>query len=456
MNPFFNPVILTRVCFSYLRDINRIYSFGPEKLKRFRENAFQQVLKQAAQTPMYREKYRGIDISTVTLETIHELPVLTKTDIRKHFPVGVVPDGYDRNRALTVSTSGSTGQPTSLYTDFYTVTKALMGFIREIREYGISWRKDRMTIIADLTAGSAEEAYLNQTVVPNLKPFFSLDNMQLLHVGLDIKEMLSQIEAHQPRFIGGYPGALRDLAVLKRKGYGKTIRPDYIASSGAVLDEYTKRYIEETFGAYVFDVYGSTEAGPVAFECREGRYHIHHDMVHLEFLDDRGRPVPCGTPGHIIVTKLYGTATPIIRYDGLNDFVIPLAGTCRCGLHTPLIGKIGGRRADSIVLPDGTMIPPSAITGIPGKVMEALDTKKILQFQILQKTSERVEVRVVIDPDLRSVGPSVETLFADLKHKFEQRFKNEVNVDIIEVKAIEKPADLDTPAPVVTSLVQPP
>ena len=34
--------------------------------------------------------------------------------------------------------------------------------------------------------------------------------------------------------------------------------------------------------------------------------------------------------------------------------------------------------------------------------------------------------------------------------------KNEVNVDIIEVEAIEKPADLDTPAPVVTSLVQPP
>ncbi|MCD6481080.1 MAG: phenylacetate--CoA ligase family protein, partial [Thermoplasmata archaeon] len=59
----------------------------------------------------------------------------------------------------------------------------------------------------------------------------------------------------------------------------------------------------------------------------------HYDMVHLEFLDEDMKPVKYGEPGRIIVTKLYGTATPIIRYDGLNDFVIPLANKCTCGIN---------------------------------------------------------------------------------------------------------------------------
>jgi phenylacetate-CoA ligase len=454
MNPFLNPITLAKVIKYYLTDIDRLWKYNEEKLEDYRQKCFRKVLKLAMKTPLYKEKYKGIDVNKITLDNIEKLPILTKQDLRKHFPNGIVPEGFDVKKAHIVSTSGSTGQPVSVYTDFHTIVKALMGFIREIREYDISWRKDRMTIIADLTPGSAEEAYLNQTAIPNLKSIFSLNNMQILHVGEDVEKLIEKINSFNPKFIGGYPGVLRALAVLKRKGYGKNIEPEVIASSGAVLDEYTKKYIEEAFNARVFDVYGSTEGGPIAFECKKGNYHIHYDMVHVEFLDDNLQPVEYGKPGHIVVTKLYGSATPIIRYNGLNDFVIPLAKKCTCGINAPLIEKIGGRKADSIVLPSGKIIPPSSITGIPAKVMEKMDTKKILQFQILQKTIDKVEVLIVIDEELRSIGPSVEEIFRELKKKFEERFDGEVEVEIKEVKKIEKPANLDTPPPVVTSMVR--
>jgi len=428
-----NPLLLFYLIKSYLADVHRLKE-NPEKIERYRERAFQRVLRNAMKTPMYREKYRGIDLSRITLKTIDRLPILTKQDIRKHFPHGVVPEGYDTRRALTVSTSGSTGQPTSIYTDFYTIIKALMGFIREIREYGISWRRDRMTIIADLTAGSAEEAYLNRTAVPNLKPFFSLDNMQLAHVGQDVKQMIEKIDAFRPRFIGGYPGVLMALAVLKRKGYGTHIEPEVIASSGAVLDEYTKRYIEETFNARVFDVYGSTEAGPVAFECRKGNYHIHHDMVHLEFLDDRGEPVAFGTPGHIVVTKLYGNATPIIRYNGLNDFVIPLERTCDCGINTPLIESVAGRMVDALVMPSGAIIPPFAVTGIPAKVMERLNSDIVQQFQIVQEDYDRIIVSLVMEAD-RTNGEKKQVM-GEIQREFEKRMEEGVTVQVREVEKI--------------------
>ena len=454
MNPFLNPLVLAKVAKYYLTDIERLHKYDEEKLERYREKNFRRVLKLASKTPMYREKYKGIDLDKISLENINELPLLTKQDLRRHFPNGIVPEGFNIKKAHVVSTSGSTGQPVSIYTDFFTIIKALMGFVREIREYGINWRKDRMTIIADLTPGSAEEAYLNQTAVPALKPFFSLNNMQILHVGEDVEKLIEKIDAFRPKFIGGYPGVLRALAVLKRKGYGKNIEPEVMASSGAVLDDYTKKYIEEAFNARIFDVYGSTEGGPIAFECRKGNYHIHYDMVHLEFLDENGKPVEYGKPRHVIVTKLYGNATPIIRYNGMNDFVIPLARKCGCGINSPLIEKVAGRKADSIVLPSGRIIPPSSITGIPAKVMEKMNTNKILQFQILQKSRDKVEVLVVIDDELRNVGPSVEEIFAEMKKKFEERFAGEVEVEIKEVKEIRKPENLDTPPPVVTSMIR--
>ena len=455
MNPFLNPITLARVGKYYLTDVNRVWK-SREYIERYRRKAFRRVLKYAMKVPMYRKKYKGIDIDSITLDNIHKLPVLTKEDIRKNFPNGIVPEGFNFKNAYVISTSGSTGQPTSIYTDFYTIVKSLMGFVREIKEYGINWRKDRMTIIADLTPGSAEEAYLNRTAIPNLNPLFHLDNMQLLHVGDDAEKMIDKIDRFKPKFIGGYPGILRALAVLKKKGYGEHIEPSVMASSGAVLDSYTKKYIEDAFNAKIYDVYGSTEGGPIAFECRKGSYHIHSDMVHVEVLDDELQPVSYGETGHIVVTKLYGTATPIIRYNGLNDFIIPLEDECDCGINTPLIGRIAGRKADSIILPSGRIIPPSAITGIPAKIMHKFGVDIIQQFQIIQTSQRKVEILIVIDDELRERISSLEALFSELKKKFEESFGGEIEVVVREVKEIKKPPRLDTPPPVVTSMVEMP
>ena len=433
MNPFLNPLVLAKVAKYYLTDIERLHKYDEEKLERYREKNFRRVLKLASKTPMYREKYKGIDLDKISLENINELPLLTKQDLRRHFPNGIVPEGFNIKKAHVVSTSGSTGQPVSIYTDFFTIIKALMGFVREIREYGINWRKDRMTIIADLTPGSAEEAYLNQTAVPALKPFFSLNNMQILHVGEDVEKLIEKIDAFRPKFIGGYPGVLRALAVLKRKGYGKNIEPEVMASSGAVLDDYTKKYIEEAFNARIFDVYGSTEGGPIAFECRKGSYHIHYDMVHLEFLDENGKPVEYGKPGHVIVTKLYGNATPIIRYNGMNDFVIPLARKCGCGINSPLIEKVAGRMVDALVMPSGRIVPPFAVTGIPAKVMERLGSNILQQFQIVQESVDEINVYLVMEGSKKER----ERVKKEIKKDFEKKLEKGIKVEVFEVDKIE-------------------
>jgi len=405
-----SPLFLLNLIKSYFSDIDRVWKLNEEQLEEYRKKSFKKILKKAKKVPMYRKKYKGIDLDKISLDNIEKLPILTKEDLRKNFPHGIVPNGFNIKKAHLVSTSGSTGQPTSIYTDFYSIIKALMGFVRELKEYGISWRKDKITVIADLTPGSAEEAYLNRTAIPTLKPLFSLKNMQFLHVGEDVEKMIEKIDEFKPKFIGGYPGVLRALAVLKRKGYGKNIQPEVMASSGAVLDEYTKKYIEEAFETKIYDVYGSTEAGPVAFECKKGNYHLHYDMVHVEVLDENFEPVEYGKAGQIVVTKLYGNATPIIRYNGLNDFIIPLAKKCNCGINTPLIGKIAGRKADSIILPNGKIIPPLSLTGIPAKVMEKYNSFIVKQFQIVQQSYDELEIYLVMEKGKEELKKKIKTL----------------------------------------------
>jgi phenylacetate-CoA ligase len=421
VNPLF-PFYLIK---GYFFDVERLRE-SEEKIEKYRQKCFRKVLKLAMKTPLYKEKYKGIDVNKITLDNIEKLPILTKQDLRKHFPNGIVPEGFNVKKAHIVSTSGSTGQPVSVYTDFHTIVKALMAFVREIKEHNISWR-DRMTIIADLTPRAIEEAYL----VKGLP--FKFRNMQILHVGEDVEKLIEKINSFNPKFIGGYPGVLRALAVLKRKGYGKNIEPEVIASSGAVLDEYTKKYIEEAFNARVFDVYGSTEGGPIAFECKKGNYHIHYDMVHVEFLDDNLQPVEYGKPGHIVVTKLYGSATPIIRYNGLNDFVIPLAKKCNCGINAPLIEKIGGRTTDALVLPSGKIVPPLSITGIPAKVMERLNSFIVQQFQIIQEEPDEINVYLVMEDG----ATEKKRVMEEIKKEFEKKLKENVKINVFEVDEIK-------------------
>ncbi|RLF43461.1 MAG: hypothetical protein DRN29_10140, partial [Thermoplasmata archaeon] len=185
---------------------------------------------------------------------------------------------------------------------------------------------------------------------------------------------------------------------------------------------------------------------------RKGSYHIHSDLVHLEFIDDDGNHVENGKPGHVVVTKLYGRGTPIIRYTGMNDILISLPKKCSCGINTPIIEKIAGRRADAIILPNGKILPPLSITGIPGKVMKKLGTDKIQQFQIIQENYNKIRFLLVIDDDLRNVGPSVERICREIKKEGEKRIGDNVVVEVLEVDEVRREGNL--PPPVIISKVK--
>ncbi|UCD13392.1 MAG: phenylacetate--CoA ligase family protein, partial [Thermoplasmatales archaeon] len=356
MNPFLNPWFLFQILKSYLLDTNRLYRMSSRNLKKFQDKAIKKMVQYAYDVPIYKNKYKecGVHPDDINgIDDIQKLPFITKDDIRKNLPDGIVSPTFNKGKAITGSTSGTTGPPSPIYGNMYAAAKWLCGEVRIMKEHNINWRKTRITVITDLSENSIERKYIIDGIISNLKPFFSLNNMQILHSFDDPKKTIEKINSFQPEFISGNPGMFKKLAQLKRMGYGKDIRPRCMTTVGAVLDNFLKKIIEETFETQLFDGYGATEVGPIAFQCKKGKYHINSDLVYLEAIDDNGEWVSPGELGHVVATRLFGEGTPIIRYTGIDDLITITDGICNCGLAGKLIKEIHGRETQSIVLQDG-------------------------------------------------------------------------------------------------------
>lgn len=406
------------------------------------------MVKYAFTVPVYREKYLAENIRPTDIQTLADLPklpLITKDDLRRHYPLGIIGSTYNKNQGFLIHTSGSTGEPVFVYTDLFAAIKGLEGFVRTLRAYGGNWRSSRIAMIIDTSPGSVEHMIFTSSAIPFLHRFLKLSNILYLDITQPPKQVMKQLEQFNPEYIGSDPNMLRKLALLRIHGSGESLQPHYIFSSGAMLDSYTKKYINHAFRTPILDVYGTTEAGPLAFQCRENEYyHVHSDFVYLEYLDAQNQPITSEIPGRLVVTKLYGNGTPIIRYTGINDLVTPYLSSPTCSLHSQLVKRIEGRTTDLLTLPDGSLMSPLTVTGIPAKTMHEFQSYKIKQFQIIQKTPNFIEVLIVIDDALRNVGISVEQLLHELQKRFIQIIGQNVDITVKEVEHIQHNAPTDT------------
>ena len=453
MNPLLNPITLSKVIKSYLTDADRIWRCSKEKLERYRDKAFRRILKNATKIPMYREKYKDIDIGKIKgIGDIEKLPITTKDDFRNAFPDKLLPDKAKKDRYSVISTSGSTGKPVSIFVEPLFMYKTLIFYTRVLKEYDLSWRKNRIALLIDLSPGSGEEEFFSRSAIPSVNRVIPLKNIRVYHVGDDPERIMEDLNKFKPEIIGGYPDIMKILATLKNRGKGENVNPRYIASSGAILDRYSREYLEETFNARVFETYGATECSPMAFECKEGNMHIQADIVNIEFWNGRGEKASPGELSEIVITSLIEGGTPVIRYNGVSDLLVPSDRECSCGMNTPIIERIEGRKIDTIVLPDGRMIPPLAITGIPYQVMSDVGSRIIEQFQIVQERYDKIDILVVFKECDDKEKNTVKT---KLKEAFVEAL-GDVDIDIKEVKEIKtnRREGIATPPPVVISKVR--
>ena len=72
----------------------------------------------------------------------------------------------------------------------------------------------------------------------------------------------------------------------------------------------------------------------------------------------------------------------------------------------------------------------------------------------MQRARDHVEMLVVIDEELREVGPSVDMIFGEIIRRYQGMWGEDIKIEVKEVHKIGREKNLQTPPRVVISHVQ--
>lgn len=321
------------------------------KLQRLLQHAYVHV-------PHYRDAMdaAGVHPEEIrSLDDLHRMPLLDKATIRSSLYFGLFSDVHRKREMHRISTSGSTGEPFVTYADRYQLEMRFASTLRALEWTG--WRfGDRQARLWHQTIGMSrlqilreriDKWFMRRMFVPAFE--FSQETLE---------RYMRRLARRKPVLLDGYAESLDFLASYVRDGRDPGFRPRAIMSSAQSLPDGSRATIEATFGARVFDKYGSREFSGIAYQCEAGPdHHVMDESYIVELLVD-GRPARPGEIGEVVITDLNNFSVPLIRYR-IGDLAVAADNDtpCACGRHLSRIGRIEGRTQAIVYCADGKWLP---------------------------------------------------------------------------------------------------
>ncbi|MDO8978958.1 MAG: AMP-binding protein [Afipia sp.] len=308
------------------------------------------VLRAAAQAPAYAERFKGIDLATITdRAALAKLPVLRKSELPALHKAAPPFGGF------VASPSGSFGR---LFTS--------PGPIFEPESVNLdAWRGARALYAAGFRPG---DVVLN-TFSYHLTPGGFIFDTSARALGCAVipagpgntEQQFELIEAYRPAAYTGTPDFLKILLDA-----GKTAGRDMSSIKRALVSgaAFPKSLQEEmkSRGIDAYQMFGTADLGVVAYEtaAREGLV-VNENIIVEIVRPGTGEPVADGDVGEIIVTTL-DPHHPWVRL-ALGDLSAVLAGQSPCGRTNMRIkGWMG--RADQTTKVKGMFVRPEQIAEI--------------------------------------------------------------------------------------------
>jgi phenylacetate-CoA ligase len=373
-----------------------------EQLKQVQAKKFRETFVHAYLTvPFYRRLYDAVGVSVQAVygpANLHQLPVVTRSQLQTASILERTSVSVDAASCMPLTTSGSTGTPVTTLMDPYAAAYRNALILRFMWAYGIGASDKVCRVRGGFGFGRAESS-AGKTLQRGLWGIFRTMRYRLLFYNGRIDEHLEFFYKWKPSVLVAAGSYCRSLI----QACEETARPlsfRRVITSAEMLDGPTRKLIGEKFGAEVFDTFGLTEVGSIAWECPTHQgYHLEADSSVVEFLRD-GETVSPGEIGEVHVTPFYQRATPLLRYS-TGDMAVPLDDDCKCGRGLPMMKDVQGRVMDFILTSDGRQISPIAVVGaLEGahgveqfKVIQSKDRSIVLLF----KTKEPLVEPVVED-----------------------------------------------------------
>lgn len=360
----------------------------------------EKVVSHAASTvPFYKDRLGSVHTASgtaLTWERWRAVPVLSRSEAQEAGEAlwsTAIP--AEHGQTILMHTSGSTGRPLKTLT---TGTAQLFWRVLTLRDHVWHGRD------AGLKHAAIRELPESQRPPPDgadladwgppISGVLRTGPAAMLHIDRTTAQQAEWLVRQDPGYLLTYPSNVLALAEhFSREGVRLPSLVE-VRTFGEVLDQRVRDACRAVWGVPVVDMYSVQEAGYIGLQCPEDEvYHVQSENVVVEVLDDDDAPCEPGVSGRVVVSTLHNFATPLLRYE-VGDFA-EVGAPCGCGRGLPVVSRVLGRARNMFVLPDGDRIWPSL--GDPASVRSAGPFPRILQYQVIQRAVDAVEMRLVAD-----------------------------------------------------------
>ncbi|MGH8619999.1 MAG: phenylacetate--CoA ligase family protein [Burkholderiales bacterium] len=346
-----------------------------------------------AHAPYWRDRLAraGYRPGGALREVWPSLPVLERAEVQAQgaaLRCAVIPQGHGGTGE--VATSGSTGMPVRVLktelTNLFWEAVTLRDHLWHGRDFskvlaGIRWFPDGTAAAPDGESWPDWGAPVS-TIYPS-------GPCHGLAITATVAQQAAWLARVQPAYLVLFPSLLPDLIrECARQGIALSALKE-VRTVGECVDDATRALCLEAWQVPVHDLYSAQEVGYMTVQCEAGSHHVQAETVLLEVLDDAGGECAPGETGRIVVTPLHNFATPLFRY-AVGDYA-EVGTVCACGRGLPVLTRILGRARNMLTLPDGGRLWPRLAE------MRYHEVLPVRQFQLVQKTPDALELRLVSD-----------------------------------------------------------
>jgi len=177
-----------------------------------------------------------------------------------------------------------------------------------------------------------------------------------------------QVQLIRDLKVTGYTGTPSFLKAIIEKAAetGQDFKKDFNVGRASFaaepLQPALREEFEKQYGIDTYQMYGATEVGDVAYECREKNgWHICEEAV-VEILDpETGNDVPPGEIGEVVVTRPNGIFF-LFRF-GTGDLSRLIVQPCPCGRTSLRLAGVAGRIGEAVKV-RGMFVAPSQLRNV--------------------------------------------------------------------------------------------
>ncbi len=316
-------------------------SWSRERVLEEQTNRLRKIVAAAQQkSPFHASRLGHLEATTLELSDLLKIPPLTKADVMANWDELVTDRRLklaDMNAHLKRQLSGEEKNPYYLDQYYAAATGGSSGrrglFLWDWESFTVMVNVTlRMEVQQDLAAppvGPKRTAIICAGSYVHGSRFLfpamvdSERDVMVLPANLPVAAMVDRLNDYQPDRLIGYSSMIEELCAETLDGKLR-IKPMRVSSNSEPLSQHARDTALEAWGVNIHNQWGSVEIGLAATEGESfSGMTLAEDFLIFEPVDDHDQPVDdAASADRLLVTKLYGTVMPMIRYEVTDTVVI--------------------------------------------------------------------------------------------------------------------------------------